>query len=166
MFMKKYFCSPTRGKLTMPELAKEIRSFIEAKPNRRYKLVIGSDSQEHRVKKKKELGMVAAVVIYREGKGGRYFYQRMIQSEPHSLRDKIYRETILSVDVAHKLLPILNKTLNGRKPYELEIHIDVGEHGRTKEMIKEVVGMVNGNGYKAKTKPRSYCASNVADKYA
>jgi len=32
-------------------------------------------------------------------------------------------------------------------------------------MIKEVVGMVTGNGFTAKTKPDSYGASKVADKH-
>ena len=49
--------------------------------------------------------------------------------------------------------------------YNLEIHIDVGEHGDTRDMIKEVVGMVTGNGYVAKTKPEAYGASYVADKH-
>jgi predicted RNase H-related nuclease YkuK (DUF458 family) len=33
-------------------------------------------------------------------------------------------------------------------------------------MIREVVGMVVGNGYTAKTKPESFAASSVADKHA
>ncbi|MBU3957376.1 ribonuclease H-like YkuK family protein, partial [Patescibacteria group bacterium] len=37
--------------------------------------------------------------------------------------------------------------------------------GPTREMIKEVVGMVNGNGFVAKTKPESYGAFVVADKH-
>ena len=85
---------------------------------------------------------------------------------PGSIRDKIYTETLFSLDLAGKVLPIVNKKLNGKKPYELEIHIDVGRAGETRDMIKEVVGMVNGNGYTAKTKPDSYGASKVADKYA
>jgi hypothetical protein len=32
-------------------------------------------------------------------------------------------------------------------------------------MIREVVGMVNGNGFTAKTKPDSWAASTVADKH-
>ena len=32
-------------------------------------------------------------------------------------------------------------------------------------MIKEVVGMVTGSGYVAKTKPNAYAASYVADKH-
>jgi uncharacterized protein len=49
--------------------------------------------------------------------------------------------------------------------YDLEIHIDVGPLGPTRDMIREVVGMVNGNGYVAKTKPDSWGASSVADKH-
>jgi predicted RNase H-related nuclease YkuK (DUF458 family) len=41
----------------------------------------------------------------------------------------------------------------------------VGPVGKTRDMIKEVVGMVNGNGFVAKTKPDSWGASSVADKH-
>jgi hypothetical protein len=81
------------------------------------------------------------------------------------LRDKIYAETLLSLKIAQDFLPSLNKKLNGHNNYELEIHIDVGRSGETREMIKEVVGMVTGNGFTAKTKPDSYGASKVADKH-
>jgi predicted RNase H-related nuclease YkuK (DUF458 family) len=53
--------------------------------------------------------------------------------------------------------------LNGER-YKLEIHIDVGDVGPTREMIKEVVGMVTGNGFTAKTKPESFGAFSLADK--
>jgi len=49
--------------------------------------------------------------------------------------------------------------------YDFQIHIDVGQNGPTREMIKEVVGMVRGNGFKAKIKPESYAASSIADKH-
>ncbi len=50
--------------------------------------------------------------------------------------------------------------------YDLEIHIDVGEHGRTRELIDEVVGYIRGSGFAVKTKPDAYAASSVADKHA
>jgi len=81
-----------------------------------------------------------------------------------SLRDKIYTETTLSLKLAEKLVPEFTKKLNGQR-YRLEIHIDVGDVGPTREMIKEVVGMVNGNGFTAKTKPESYGAFVIADKH-
>ena len=68
------------------------------------------------------------------------------------------------VKLAEKIVPRLTRKLNGEK-YLLEIHIDVGEQGPTREMIKEVVGMVNGNGFEARTKPEAFGACCVADKH-
>jgi len=163
--LKKYFQNPSLGKLSLISVAKTIAVFIKADSQYFYRLVIGSDSQERRTNGKKELNLVGTIVIHRLGKGGRYFYQKQKRRQPHSLREKIYTETLFSLEIAAKFLPILNRQLNGKKSYELEIHIDVGRVGKTREMIKEVVGMVAGNGYTAKTKPESYGASKVADKY-
>ena len=80
------------------------------------------------------------------------------------LRDKIYTETLMSLDVAQKIVPEIRAKISPDK-YDLEIHIDVGPVGPTREMIKEVVGMVNGSGFVAKTKPNSWGASSVADKH-
>ena len=57
------------------------------------------------------------------------------------------------------------KELNSPKYEFLYIHADVGENGKTKDMIKEVVGLIKSNGFEAKIKPESYAASVVADKY-
>ena len=109
---------------------------------------------------------MTAIVIHRQGKGGRYFWRRQKVDKIATLRDKIYTETLLSIQAAEKLVPLLKKTFNGStQKYELEIHIDVGPNGPTREMIKEVVGMVNGNGYQAKIKPESFGAFSVADKH-
>jgi predicted RNase H-related nuclease YkuK (DUF458 family) len=83
-----------------------------------------------------------------------------------TLRDKIYQEVLSSLEMAHNLVPELKtKLAEYSEKYDLEIHIDVGESGKTREMIKEVVGMVTGSGFVAKTKPYSYAASNIADKF-
>jgi len=161
----KNFENPTLGKLTLNRVSKEVAYFIKAEPQYSYRLVIGSDSQERRLNGKKELNLIGAVVVHRQGKGGRYFYQKQKRKQPRSIRQKIYTETLFSLEIAGKLLPLLNHQLNGKKLYELEIHIDVGRAGETREMIKEVVGMVTGNGFTAKTKPDSYGASKVADKH-
>ncbi|MCK4816393.1 hypothetical protein KA005_11550, partial [bacterium] len=63
------------------------------------------------------------------------------------------------------IVPRIRKKISPAK-YDLEIHIDVGPLGPTREMIREVVGMVNGNGFTAKTKPEAWGASTVADKHA
>jgi len=46
------------------------------------------------------------------------------------------------------------------------IHADVGEQGKTKDMIKEVTGFIRGNGFEPCIKPESFAASNVADRYS
>jgi len=159
------FISPTNGKRKQIELVDDIAKFIENSPKDSFRLIIGSDSHVRGKNGRSKLKLVTAIVVHRIGFGGRYFWQGKTVPKTHSLRDKIYAETLLSLDTAEKFLPKLNKRLNGNGSYQLEIHIDVGRAGDTRDMIKEVVGMVTGNGYIAKTKPESYGASKVADKH-
>lgn len=163
-----FFQNSTYGQLGLDEVLKHIKHFLEENPDESYSLVIGTDSQE-----KAEAGngkriarLITAIVVHRKGFGGKYFWQERKKVEVHSLREKIYAETLTSLDFARYFVPLLKKTLNGRSPnYYLEIHVDVGEHGDTRDMIKEIVGMVTGNGFIAKTKPEAYGASHVADKH-
>lgn len=55
---------------------------------------------------------------------------------------------------------------NGYAKLPVEIHLDVGENGDTKDIVREVVGMVTGSGYAAVTKPDAYGASKVADRHS
>jgi len=160
-----FFINPTKGRMSCEEVLQEITAFISEDKNLSYKLIIGTDSQTRRQNGVSEVDFVTAIVIHRNGKGGRYFWRKLKQEKVHSLRDKIYKETLLSLDLAEQIVPELQEKLAGLAPYELEIHIDVGEVGPTREIIKEVVGMVTGNGYVAKTKPESYGAYSVADRH-
>jgi len=156
------------GILTLEEVILKIKNFLEEDPQATYSLVLGTDSHEknNNGKKRTVINLVTAIVVYRKGHGGRYFWKRKEAGNIHTLRDKIYAETLESLDFARKFVPFLKKQLNGTlAEYDLEIHVDVGERGETREMIKEVVGMVTGNGFVAKTKPYSYAASYVADKH-
>ena len=159
------FNNPTKGKLSLEDLVKEMALFMAEDRRANYKLVVGSDSHSHRENGLSSVDFVTAVVIHRVGKGGRYFWCKEKKEKVTSLRDKIYTETMLSLAMAEKLVPKLKEALVGLAPYDLEIHIDVGETGPTREMIKEVVGMVTGNGYVAKIKPEGYGAYVVADKH-
>lgn len=162
------FHSVTHGELEVEEVIEKIKIFLEEDPNAEYSLVIGADSHEKTREKNSSvsLNLITAILVHRKGFGGKYFWKRREVSEIHSLREKIYAETMSSLDFASLFVPMLKKSLNGQAPrYNLEIHIDVGEHGDTRDMIKEVVGMVTGNGYVAKTKPDAYGASYVADKH-
>ncbi len=159
------FQNATYGELALPEVTKAIKTFLEEFPDAEYCLVIGTDSHEH-TEGKGSLSVVTAIVVHRKGFGGKYFWQKKKLPKTKTLREKIYTETLTSLSFATEFVPMLKKTLNGTAPnYKLEIHVDVGEHGATREMIKEVVGMVTGSGFSAKIKPESYGASYVADKH-
>ncbi|MBI4058865.1 ribonuclease H-like YkuK family protein [Candidatus Microgenomates bacterium] len=158
------FVSPTKGELNLEAVAAEVSQFIDEDATSFYRLVIGTDSQTRRSNGDTETDFVSAIVIHRIGHGGRYFWHKEKQKKKFVLREKIYRETLLSLELAHELVPILRKIITPSK-YDLEIHIDVGSVGPTRDMIREVVGMVTGSGFTAKTKPESYGAFVVADKY-
>jgi hypothetical protein len=166
--VKVKFESITHGQMNALDVISEIKYFLEKDPAGVYSLVIGTDSHEKARpgKEGKTINLVTAVLVHRKGFGGKYFWCRKNAYNIHSLREKIYSETMTSLNFAIGFLPLFRQKLNGSSPkYNLEIHIDVGEHGDTREMIKEVVGMVTGNGFVAKTKPDAYGASYVADRY-
>lgn len=162
------FESITYGTLRANDVLENIKAFLEDEPNAEYSLVIGTDSHEKNGTSlsNRTINLVTAILVHRKGYGGKYFWKRKSVGNIHSLREKIYAETLVSLDFAAVFVPHLKKKLNGHFPnYNLEIHIDVGEHGDSRDMIKEVVGMVTGNGFVAKTKPEAYGASYVADKH-
>ncbi|NMB36157.1 MAG: hypothetical protein GX989_07735 [Firmicutes bacterium] len=154
------FCSPTKGKMTLEEVFVEIVDYIKEQPEEQYKLIIGTDSQTHL---DAEAVFVTAIIALRVGKGGRYFYCRKKHYFMQSLRQRIFFETSLSLEVAGNFDNLLSE--NGYTDLNVEIHLDVGEKGDTRELIKEVVGMVIGSGFYARIKPDSYGAMTVADRY-
>lgn len=146
-------------KLEAREVVSEIIKFMQADPNRRYKVMIGTDSELY---DETEADFVTAVVVHRVGNGGRFFWRREELSGFHTLRDRILREVMMSLDIAKEVLSYL-------KDYEIpnfdfEIHVDIGTNGETKTMIQELVGMIRANNFEARTKPESYAASSVADR--
>jgi predicted RNase H-related nuclease YkuK (DUF458 family) len=55
--------------------------------------------------------------------------------------------------------------LNGISKYDIQIHVDIGKNGETRELINEVTGMIRNNGFDVKIKPESYGASKIADRH-
>lgn len=157
--MSENFQSPTYGKLTLSEVKKRVVSFMAERPANLYQIVIGSDSQN----KNGGVDFVSALVVHRVGYGGVYFWQREVKKKKYVLRDRIYEEAGRSLILADNFLKIMNG--NGITKYDVEIHVDIGKVGQTREMINEIVGMIRGSGYEVKTKPDSYGASKVADRH-
>lgn len=153
-----HFISPSKGRLGFEDMMKDIIKYIKGLPTSSYKIIVGSDSQV-----KSETCFITAVIVHRLGKGARYYYRKKNQRKIKSLRQKIFYETALSLEVGgliHKFFAD-----SGYDHLNVEIHIDVGRHGETKDLIREVVGMVTGSGFQAKIKPDAFGASSVADKH-
>ena len=156
----KYFNSPTNGKMSETDVLLDIKKFVITNKEDVFRIIIGTDSLSNH----ESCNFVTAIVVHRIGSGAKYYWRKQNKKMKPVLRTKIYEETMISLNVAKDFVPKLQKNLNGSK-YDFEIHIDVGNVGPTREMIKEVVGMVTGNGFVAKTKPQSWGASSVADRY-
>lgn len=135
--------------------------FMAIDPKREYKVTIGTDSE---AMADKRADFVTAIVIHRVGNGGIYFYRRILESKKfHTLRDRIYNEVLLSLEIAHHFIETAKQESLPR--FTFEIHVDVGMDGATKSMLQELVGMIRANNFTAKTKPDSYAASKVADRH-
>ncbi len=153
------FYNPHAGEMTFDEVVATIVGAMDEDPKARYEILIGTDSSSG----SEQLDFVSAIVLHKLGKGGRYFWTRKRERKIHSFRQKIWREAWLSFELAQRLLECL--TAYSLLEFNLEIHVDIGENGRTKEMIDEVVGMIIGSGFAVQIKPKAYAASSVADKY-
>jgi predicted RNase H-related nuclease YkuK (DUF458 family) len=154
------FHSPTYGPVTLDVMHNRITSFISVDHEEQYSLIVGTDSQP---RNGSGVDFVTAVIVHRKGKGGIYFWKRVIRQKKYVLRQRMYEEAMLSLDTAETILKLFEK--DGITKYNMEIHVDIGPSGQTKEMIAEIVGMIRGSGYMVKTKPESYGASKVADRY-
>lgn len=154
------FHSPTYGNLNLSQVREKTLAFMEQGPEAKYRIVIGTDSAPG---KKGTTDFVIALVVHRIGRGAIYFWKRIVEKKKLVLRQKIYQEAALSLEYAEKILNVFAH--DGINRYDVEIHVDVGKFGETREMISEVVGMIRGSGFLVKTKPESYAASTVADRY-
>jgi hypothetical protein len=137
------------------------------KPDINYEIVVGCDSSSD-----EEPHFPVAIVILRKGAGGRFFLKNITYPKVrkfYNFRQRIIEETLLSCELA----VALRKTLEKKKtvwPDILKweficIHADVGERGSTKEMIKEVTGLIRGSGFIPVIKPFSFAASAISDRY-
>lgn len=154
-----YFVSPTKGAMGFEQMFADLMGFVREDPEASYKLIVGTDSQVH-----EDVVFVSAVIVHRLGKGGRYYFSKRRHQKMPSLKQRIFYEAALSLGLASRLAERLAE--NGHAHLDIEIHLDVGRDGETRDMIREVVGMVTGSGFDAKIKPNSYGASKVADKHA
>ncbi|MGQ9623531.1 MAG: ribonuclease H-like YkuK family protein [Candidatus Caldatribacteriaceae bacterium] len=109
---------------------------------------------------------VTALVVHRVGFGGRYFWRRVYRRESADIRRKIYHEAWLSLQVSQRLIDILRSYPdNHLSNYWVEIHVDIGNVGPTRTLIREVIGMIENLGFVTKIKPESFGASRIVHRH-
>jgi len=155
-----FYQSPTYGKVSLDELKKIVSHFMSADKIAKYEIIVGTDSQKI---EKNKYDFVSALIIHRVGWGGIYFWKRSLQDKKISLKERIYQEATMSLETSENFVGFF-KT-NGISKYDIQIHVDIGHNGETRDLITEVVGMIRGSGYDVKIKPHSYGASKVADRH-
>ena len=162
-----YFHNPSQGNLKINQVIDEILGYMRGKPEKFYDIIVGCDSSSG-----EEPHFPVAIVILRTGEGGRFFLKKVTYPSKRKFLNwkvRVLEEVLLSCELALLLRENLEKEIKKitfLPNYQFRyIHADVGESGQTKDMIKEVTGLIRGNGFEPKIKPESYVASTVADRY-
>ncbi len=187
-----HFFSPSKGNLEFKEVIKEIFNYIQEQPEFFYDIVVGCDSPSS---DKPFFPIAIVVLRTGAGgrfflKKMHYPDAYLKRFMHINWKNRILQEVYLSCELALSLRETLEKEFGpGRKAtedprfpknisnenrdkatpnfnYQFQyIHADVGEQGKTKEMVKEVTGLIRANGFEPRIKPMSFAASVVADRY-
>ena len=156
----KEFRSSLGMQMSPDQVIENIVRFMNVDNTRKYTIIIGSDSLQLAPG---VADFVTAIVCHRVGNGGIYFWRGSQHKGHKTLRDRIWHEVLLSLDIAKDFLERMKgKTV---PTFDFEVHIDVGERGPTRELIQELVGIVRANNFEARVKPQSYAASSIADRH-
>ncbi len=157
--------SYTYGDLEFEQIPEKILEYYNKNKdyNTNFDIIIGTDSQNF-----SDTKMVSVITVVCEGHGGIFFYEVTRQPLIRDVRTKLHVETNTSLQIADKIIEILED----QKYEELfsntkfSIHVDAGnsENGKTKQLIPELVGWIKACGYDCETKPNSFAASSIADK--
>lgn len=166
-FLKDNFYNPTRGNLSADEVMEEMISYMNQKPDNFYDIIVGCDSSSG-----SEPHFPVVMAILRVGGGGRFFLKKITYPSNKKFlywKNRILEEVLLSCELAlsfrEKLKEKIRK-IDNKFDYQFRyIHADIGEKGQTKDMVKELTGLIRGNGFEPKIKPEACIASVVADRY-
>jgi predicted RNase H-related nuclease YkuK (DUF458 family) len=167
LVLPKTFTSPTHGQMVWDEVLSKVMWFMSLDSLASYDLIIGTDSEAVNGSS----DFVSAIIVHKKGRGGVYFWGRQKISHLNSMKQRIWQEATISLALAQRLVDDFAKiglfsASNGfGNGLNLEIHVDIGPNGPTRELIADIVGMIRANGFKVATKPSSWGASHVADRH-
>ena len=161
------FNSPSYGQMGWEEVLTKVVWFLNLDKSASYDVIIGTDSEAQNG----EADFVTAVIVHKKGRGGVYFWGRQKVKNLYSLKQRIWHEATISLFMAQMVvddfakLGLFGNMSASSQALNLEIHVDIGPNGKTRELISDIVGMIRANGFKVATKPSSWGASHVADRH-
>ena len=157
--------SITYGEVSLKQIVRIIDEYVSKNPNGDYQVIIGTDSQNFDKTK-----IVLVIAVLQVSKGGIFFYDISKVDRISNIKQKLYKETQMSLDCATELMTefenYFDETGFDYTKLGFSIHVDAGMNGPTKEVIPEIVGWVKSMGYDVHVKPESFVASTIADKYS
>lgn len=155
--------SITYGEVSIKEIVDIIESKVNERPYSNFQVIVGTDSQNFDKTK-----IVLVIALLEETKGGIFFYEITRVKKITNLKNKLYKETQMSLDCATELMQAFEEKYDETgfdyTQIHFSIHVDAGFKGETREVIPEIVGWVKSCGYEVHVKPESFVASSIADK--
>lgn len=141
-----------------PTDIESVLSFLESASLTQHKIYVGTDSQPFF--SGSFLVTAVAVLSLNPDYHSKYFYlEHEDQPRHHSLYERIFAETLLSLEVAMQIKEVAPQA-------EIEVHLDVSPEearSQTSKYTRGLSALVRGYGYDVEVKPNAWCASKVAD---
>jgi predicted RNase H-related nuclease YkuK (DUF458 family) len=157
-----YFQTINKDILHIGNVVQALVRFVELSPYHEYDLLIGTDSNF----RKKVLCTVSVIFLWNlNTRKFRFFYDKQIEKIKGRLEvsQKIIREASRSLEIADYLKH--SEVMSLLSDNCMEIHLDVGYHGKSVDVLPACKGMVTGSGYRCQVKPDAWTASHLADRF-
>ena len=134
-------------------IVEDIREYVTSRV-KKYPLHIGTDTQPHA-----DTTTVVTTICFRDsGKGALVVYQRSNVSPFPTMRDRLFYETMVSLELGDVLYNMCG--------VRATIHADVNpkKGALSNSTVDAIMGMVRGMGYEVLVKPEAW-AADIADMY-
>jgi len=157
---------PDKGKVKYTDIVSWVKNKIYSDFDclENYHLIVGTDSQ----KRSTNVRFVTIVALYKEGKGGMYFYTshllpKELFGRTKNDKSRIYQEVDYSIEVANELSQELCDLIVPT------VHVDVSPKYKkeySSDISDNVISIIRSYGYEPCIKPFSFAASSIANKHS
>lgn len=149
-----------------------ITEFMKADPCGNFRLMVGTDSQVHKL----HTVFITGIVIQNEGNGVWACIKKVIVPRKMTqLHERISLELSFTEEIValfteerkQELIEIVLPHIYQGATFTIEGHIDIGagKRNKTSEFVKEMVTRMESMGVAPKIKPDAFVASSYANRY-